>query len=257
MSFSKRARRSLVQRLDRLLGTAIRRLSRWQGKGWGESSTEEEVALILSKVPDPQIVIDVGGHVGNWTGALLARAKPRQVYIFEPSKKNQATLTARFQGRAEVTLIPKALSDADGVVPFYADAEGSAIASLHQRQLTHFNLDHREVDRVETVGAAGFLAERGIDRIDVLKLDIEGHEFSVLKAFPQDILRAIKVIQFEFGGCNIDSKTYFQDFWYLLGPAFVFYRISPFGLIRVWSYQELDEAFVTTNYLCVNQSVEV
>ncbi|WP_445778772.1 hypothetical protein [Shewanella sp.] len=45
----------------------------------------------------------------------------------------------------------------------------------------------------------------------MIKIDIEGHELSVLKVFGAAI-EATKVIQFEFGDCNIDTRTYFQDF---------------------------------------------
>ena len=51
--------------------------------------------------------------------------------------------------------------------------------------------------------------------IDIMKLDVEGHELDVLEGSRKTI-NSIKLIQFEFGGCNIDSKTFFQDFYYFL-----------------------------------------
>ena len=63
-------------------------------------------------------------------------------------------------------------------------------------------------------------------------------------------LNYINVIQFEFGGCNIDTKTFFQDFWYFFEErGFDLFRISPFGLIHITKYRETDEFFVSTNYL--------
>ena len=50
--------------------------------------------------------------------------------------------------------------------------------------------------------------------IDLLKLDVEGNELLALKGL-SDSIEYIKIIQFEFGGSNIDSRTYFQDFYYL------------------------------------------
>jgi hypothetical protein len=49
----------------------------------------------------------------------------------------------------------------------------------------------------------------------MVKMDIEGHELTALKGFGA-ALDVARVLQFEFGGCNIDSRTYFQDFWYFL-----------------------------------------
>jgi hypothetical protein len=66
------------------------------------------------------------------------------------------------------------------------------------------------------------------------------------------------MLTFEFGGCNIDSRTYFQDFWYLLQDYGLryFYRITPMGLlVYLPQYDEIDEQFRTTNYLVCRESL--
>ena len=45
-----------------------------------------------------------------------------------------------------------------------------------------------------------------------MKIDVEGHELDVLKGFGE-LIKKVRLIQFEFGGTNIDSKTYLRDFW--------------------------------------------
>ncbi len=60
---------------------------------------------------------------------------------------------------------------------------------------------------------------------------------------------AVDFIQFEFGGCNIDSRTYFQDFYYLLNDRYKISRILKDGLYPISRYKEMYEAFTTTNYL--------
>jgi len=58
------------------------------------------------------------------------------------------------------------------------------------------------------------------------------------------------VIQFEFGGCNIDTRIFFQDFWYFFkNNNFEIYRITPFGAAHKECYREFEECFLTTNYL--------
>jgi nucleoside-diphosphate-sugar epimerase len=39
-------------------------------------------------------------------------------------------------------------------------------------------------------------------------------------------------VNFEFGGCNIDTRTHFHDFWYLLVELYKYklYLITPLGL---------------------------
>jgi hypothetical protein len=65
-------------------------------------------------------------------------------------------------------------------------------------------------------------------------------------------LAELKIVQFEFGGSNIDTRTFFQDYWYLFTDLnFAIFRISPKGLIRINAYAETDETFSTTNYIAI------
>jgi hypothetical protein len=62
------------------------------------------------------------------------------------------------------------------------------------------------------------------------------------------------VVQFEFGGCNIDTRTYFKDFWSFFSErGFELHRVSPFGAVKIVGYREADECFTTTNYIAVNK----
>jgi hypothetical protein len=88
-----------------------------------------------------------------------------------------------------------------------------------------------------------------------VKIDVEGHELDVLKGFG-DLLSQIRLVQFEFGGCNIDTRTFFQDFWNLFSQAgFALYRLSPLGPIAIKNYAEDLESFVCTNYIAVNTNL--
>ena len=64
---------------------------------------------------------------------------------------------------------------------------------------------------------------------------------------------AITNILFEFGGCNIDSRTFFQDFFYLLKDKYHIYRVLQDGLFQISEYREIYEIFLTTNFLEVHK----
>ena len=60
--------------------------------------------------------------------------------------------------------------------------------------------------------------------------------------------------QFEFGGTNIDTRTYFRDFWYFFKECgFILYRITPLGAELIRTYRESDEYFMTTNFIAVKR----
>ena len=88
-----------------------------------------------------------------------------------------------------------------------------------------------------------------------MKLDVEGHELDVLMG-SLNVLEKIKIVQFEFGGTNIDTRTFFQDFWYLFRQHnFRIYRVTHNKPLLISKYSESDEYFSTTNYIAVNKRV--
>jgi len=109
---------------------------------------------------------------------------------------------------------------------------------------------------VDTISLGWFLNENlPGEVIDYIKIDIEGHELDALRGMGERV-SDVKIIQFEFGGCNIDTRTYFQDFWYFFkSKNFRIYRITPAGCKLIPAYKESDEFFLTTNYIAANNSL--
>lgn len=173
--------------------------------------------------------------------------------IFEPASVNAEYLKKRFMKNPKVIVEEKAVALESGIGKLYADAEGSPIASLTRRRLDHFEIDFSHTEEISLVRFEDYWkTELSSQGIDFLKLDIEGHELDALKGMGES-LNLTKLIQFEFGGCNIDTRTFFQDFWYFFTSRnFELYRITPFGPIKISRYSEMDETFSTTNYLARN-----
>lgn len=203
------------------------------------------------------MLFDVGANVGEFTLQILDafRSMSIQVYAFEPSAKTGERLKTRIGGAPNVHIVPKALSDHDGSAElFFPDKGSSTLGSLYQRDLAHHNSYFTEKEQVAITTVDGFCLENKIEYIHLLKLDVEGHELSVLKGAEQMMGRdAIEVIQFEFGGTNIDSRTYFKDFYQLLSPKYKIYRILPRGLRELASYSEKLEIYQSANYLAIHK----
>lgn len=156
------------------------------------------------------------------------------------------------EGYSNVHLFNFGLGEKEESATLFFPKAGSGIASVYRRRLDHFGtrMDHAEEIKLTTLDS--FCNENNIEYIDFLKLDVEGHELSVLRGGSDMIgSDSIARIQFEFGGCNIDSKTYFQDFYYLLSKSYHIYRILKYGLYKINGYRETEEIFTTTNFLAV------
>jgi len=235
---------------DLILERLYLKLARLQGKGW-DGGLEREVsqALRLLKL-SPKLCIDIGGHEGRYSEELLLRSRTSTVVIFEPSSTNAKKLKDKFGPMKNVVIEGFALSDQNGETSLFSDRQSSPLASLTKRNLQHLGMSFDEVEVVEMRRFEDYWFHNLRQaEIDICKLDIEGHELSALKGFGQ-ALQHIKIIQFEFGGTNLDSRTNFKDFWQFFETHdFELYRMSPLGPRRIHAYSESHEMFVFTNFL--------
>ena len=238
----------------RCLRYAERKIQRLQGKGYGgRHSIAAEIRATGRFLPARDaIVFDIGANTGAWSRALLAKAGERvkAIYAFEPSAHNHPAIEEIGDNR--VRLVPLAAGEAAGRQTLHYDRAGSGLASLHARRLDHFGIDFSGRETVDVTTIDNFVAENGLETIDFAKFDIEGHELAALRGAARTLEQGrIKALAFEFGGCNIDSRTYFQDFWYVLGGlGYQIYVINPlFGTTRLKAYDERHEVFLTTNFI--------
>ncbi len=224
-----------------------------QGKGYGTATIFQENEVVQKLLGrQPHIAIDIGGNIGEYTAELRRRNPNLEIHTFEPSSTNIQKLNERFGNDKLVKILPFALSDKAGSATLFSDKAGSGMGSLTQRKLEHFNINFNVTENITTLCFEDYWKTHLNEReIDIVKIDIEGHELEALKGFGKAIYLT-KVIQFEFGGCNIDTRTYFQDFWYFFKEKdFTLYRITPLGAEHIRFYKESDEYFSTTNYIAV------
>ncbi|MBI3705177.1 MAG: FkbM family methyltransferase [Rhizobiales bacterium] len=246
--------RSLIQKSPHL-SEEFERISAFaQGKGYGAATIAQEVDMALRLLNDvPVLAIDIGGNVGDYTAELRRKNQTLEIHSFEPSATNIDKLKTRFAGDKNITIVPLAVSNASGSATLFSNQSGSGLASLTKRRLAHFEIAFDVQESIETITFEQYWKQQLNKRdIDIVKLDIEGHELAALNGFGEAI-EATKVLQFEFGGCNIDTRTFFQDFWYFFKERrFGIFRIAPTGVQKIERYKEIDEFFSTTNFIAVN-----
>lgn len=225
----------------------------------GERRVIRTIARILRGQASPPVVFDVGANVGAYSLAVRDVFGDRAaLYCFEPSPATFQILEQRLGGLENVSLFNLGCSDKEEMRGLYwVDSGESGLCSLYNRRLAHLGLHTKSTEPVRLTTIDRFAEERAIGFIHLLKMDVEGHEYKVLAGAGRMLeSRAIGIIQFEFGNCNIASRTYFQDFYYLLEPNYQIYRILGQGLRPVRGYRESQEVFLTTNYLAVDKVLD-
>ena len=240
-------------------GTLVSLESRVQqsiGKGWGAQSITVEPASAISiyhkffPTAQEPVIFDVGANVGKWTDGAL-KEFVGQIICFEPSRKSVDFLVRKYSDEKRVRIEAFALGGSKRTANLYSDSSGSSLSSLSKRDLRHLKIDFDEFESVNVVTLDEWITNEGVQP-DILKLDVEGFELEVLSGGKESLVKT-RVIQFEFGGCNIDTKTFFRDFWNLFSEIkFEVYRLTPKGVIRIPHYSESLETFATTNYYAIN-----
>jgi FkbM family methyltransferase len=226
-----------------------------QSIGFGfDSGIKNEVNQFLKKLNNFKIVnptiLDVGANVGNWSKLVNSKLMSCEIHAFEPSRETFFALAEFAKSVSNVHIHNFACGGENTSRNLYSDESKSGMASLSKRNLKHLNIDFEKFESVEIRRLDTFLSNLSIEP-DALKIDVEGHELEVLKGLGDQIY-GLKVIQFEFGGTDIDSRIFFHDFWsFFEDKEFDLYRLSPRGKIRVSSFQETDEVFSFTTYFAI------
>lgn len=121
---------------------------------------------------DDPVVFDVGGYEGDWAAEMLCRFGAR-VEVFEPVPKFIGHLRRRFEFTDRVAIHAFGLGGRNARLPIAVGGERSSfVHDVRQRG---------ELVEAEIRDVVEYLDDQDIERIDVLKLNIEGAEFELLE----------------------------------------------------------------------------
>jgi FkbM family methyltransferase len=115
--------------------------------------------------------VDVGCHIGSTLSEILRMAPHGSHAAFEPIPSKAQWLRRRFP---EVTVFEVALAERSGEATFFVNTKLSGFSGLHR----HGEGAEHEALTVRTARLDELLAAQ---RVDFIKLDVEGGELGVLK----------------------------------------------------------------------------
>ncbi len=255
--------RALRRTLDPLLlNRSVYRLVRfyrsvYDGEGDPEITRNGELRVLKSVLPKCKTIFDVGANVGNWTAhALSAAPQDAQIHCFEPCAGNFAQLTAR-NYPSRVSAFHYGLSDTAGELTLNTYGDGAGLNSLYRwTELDVVGLSSVP-EQIQLSTLDEHCAEHDVSRIDFMKIDVEGHERSVLQGASHMLGKgAIRMIQFEYGPVCIDARVFLADIIELLKPCgFRVYKIRRNKLDLLAKYHTSVETFGLSNWLAVHESV--
>jgi FkbM family methyltransferase len=178
-----------------------------------EAAVLDEVAHRLAGM-GPGTLVDAGAHVGNHTAYLAAFVPYTTIHAFEPLPAHLPLLLDNVFAYQRVLVHPVALSDHVGAVPWRPEPT---------------NLGHSRVaEGAEHEVAAVTLDSVGLQRVRLIKLDVEGHEPQVLAGAKTTLERWQPLVVIEdweqayaelLPGYQLLAEWGTQHQTYLYGPA--------------------------------------
>lgn len=200
-----------------------------------------ETRMVRAYLQPGMTVVDVGANVGYYT--LMAASlvgEEGQVHAFEPSPYafHRLHATIRDNHISQVSLVQAALGDQRGRARLFLPAQ------IGNHTPTLLGEDTQRTVEVPVHTLDEYVRERGIERIDLLKLDVEGFEPNVIAGARHTIeARKIGAVLCEFNEDWLDKnassgaelqRTFCQYGFAIAGenppakgPRNVFFRLQP------------------------------
>jgi FkbM family methyltransferase len=169
-------------------------------RNYGDASTVGEIFTTDCyvrdvRLPHDPVVVDIGGFVGDFSLYAVKRLNARRVIVCEPSPQNWALLLKNIANNGyedRIEPVNKAVTDG-----------GNAMMNIHapeeyQCMVSAYCPSEQALSVVPGISLGQLLREHALESVDLLKMDCEGGEYSILESTPADVLSRIRNIVFEY-----------------------------------------------------------
>jgi FkbM family methyltransferase len=214
------------------------------------SNGEETIIKKIAKL-NPKTIFDVGANVGKYAKVLRKECTDSKIYCFEPVESTFNILKKNIEALKNIEAVNKGFykENCSMQINLFESDTHSTIYELE-------NITKKAVKTAEISLIKGddFMAENNIDKIDFLKLDVEGAEFDAIEGFQIALKnKRIRAIQFEYGYINIRTKKLLIDFYeYLETFGYKTGKIFP-KKVEFRKYNFLEEDFLGPNFIAVSK----
>lgn len=218
-------------------------------------------AAVLTKLADIQpftTIFDVGANKGDWSLIASELFPQATIHSFEIVPETYNRFVKNCGHRQNIVCHNVGLSNIEGTATVFLSPNNDTVSTCVPSFVDHFREYQPQTCEAKVTTGDAYCADRCIETIDFLKIDVEGYEDKVLKGFEGMLTKnSIRVIQFEYGYVNIDTHFLLKDFYdYLRDFKMKVGKIYP-SYVDFREYKHSDENFYGPNYLAVHSSCEI
>ena len=188
-----------------------------------------------------EIFFDVGSHRGTYTDLIINNFKIKKVLMFEPQKNIFKFIKKKYIKNKSITVYNQALSDKKNRQTLYINKHDltSSLSKIDKKN-RYLNLKAllfggsindmvKKKSKVNSSKLSDIIKKSKIRKIDLLKIDTEGHELQVLKGNGSFLKKNVKCMLIEIHNSpifiNYDSKkihNYLKKNQFILKKVFKF-----------------------------------
>jgi FkbM family methyltransferase len=168
------------------------------------------------------VVIDVGGYEGDFAAEIVSRYQC-SVYVFEPVSAFVDILKDRFSKNQKIKIIAKGLGASNSYLDIHVMDEASSFNRSES--------DHKKgnVEKIQIVDVYDFFMTEQIEKVDLIKINIEGAEYDLLdRMIANGLIQKCTNLQVQFHDFYPDFSARYKNIYDALTKTHVLTYRYPF-----------------------------
>lgn len=214
----------------------------------------EETKFLMDIVKDNDVVLDIGANLGWYTLNWLKKAKDIMVFSFEPMTDiyNRLIQNLILNGQQIKNAFNFGLSNVNSKLDFFFDTERCGASSMTNLRGTNKTVNVKgTVKRLDDV-----FPSFGIDRLDLIKCDVEGAEKLVFEGGIRTITKYKPIIYSEM------LRKWSKKFGYHPNDIINLFRSIDYECYvinndKIEKFGYVDDDTIQTNYLFFHKKKHV
>lgn len=230
-------------------------------RAWEASETK----LFAALVQDAELVLDLGANTGVYSLLATSLSSTARVIAVEPSPANADRLRAnvRLNGETRITVVEAAVGASEGTLEIAVPADGSicdVASAVDGFSRAFYGIAYTTISVAQTT-VDRLVADHAITRVDLIKLDVEYFELSVLKGATETLNTLSPIVMAEVFDYDVltghnpdlrgrippDNSELIEQL--MASHGYAFFAIGASGILRVSTLRGIPDG--GSNYLFV------
>ena len=167
---------------------------------WHADNGEFELRLNHYDLTHDSVVLDFGGYKGQWASDIFGMYHA-EIHIFEPVVSFAKRIENRFKSNDKLNVYPIALGAENREEKIFLSEDGS---SLYGKSGSFEPMIIKD--------AFEWITQKGLEKIDLVKINIEGGEYELLpRLIESNLIESITDLQIQFHNLDSSSKPKMND----------------------------------------------